>query len=92
MNLMKLCGTRYQISNDLLDFILIGATYRINTLGTGMYGHTYKMSVHNRGWISFDEGGHEENHNYGIRPVITLKAGIECKGGNGTKSNSFKIY
>ncbi len=88
---------RYEINNDILDLICIGATYRINTIGKHIYGDSYKMSVHPEGIdteavVYYDQTCGEENYTYGIRPVITLKAGIEFKGGDGTKSNSFKIY
>ena len=86
----------YRVGNDNLDIISIGGTYRINTVGKDWYGQSGKMYIQstydNSATIQYFTGGGPYWMDLGIRPILTLKAGITCKGGNGTSSNVFKIY
>lgn len=82
----------YRIGEDKLNILDLGVAYRINTIVTDRYGESGKMICEGKN-VSYDTGGYVYvRDDIGIRPVITLNAGIICKGGNGSKSDIYKIY
>lgn len=83
-------GREFRIE-DNPNIIFVGASYRLNTIVSSVYGDG-KLWVYPQYEIFF-WGSYDENKaELGIRPVITLKAGTLCLGGSGTKGNEYKIY
>ena len=45
--------------------------------------YEYRVREHDTGWRDYDMVG------YGIRPIITIKAGVQIASGQGTKTDSY---
>ena len=86
---VSFCGGRYGQENENF-FLRIGQYYWTMTPG-GLYGTD---NIHSNNWKVQDNGSvnqfHGVSYSYGLRPVISLKYGLDFKG-DGSINNPFEI-